>query len=88
MPSADQIDANGHLVARFLRHPAWRLILPIAIAALAFWVLNKMSQDIDFADVIADASGYPKRLLIASFIAMVVSYVSFSLYDVLIRHSV
>ena len=71
MPSADQIDTNGHPIVRFLRHPAWRLILPLAIAALAFWVLQEMSQDIDFADVIADATSYPKWLLVASFTAMV-----------------
>ena len=70
---------------RFLRHPAWRLILPVVIAALAFWVLQEMSRDIDFADVRADATSYPKSLLIASFTAMIVSYLSFAMYDVLKR---
>lgn len=88
MPSADQIDTNGHPIMRFLRHPAWRLILPLTIAALAFWVLQEMSQDIDFADVIADATSYPKWLLVASFTAMMVSYLSFAMYDVLILPSV
>lgn len=88
MPSADNIDTNGHPIMRFVRHPAWRLILPIVIAAIAFWVLEKMSQDINFSDVIADAKNYSVWLLIASFVAMVVSYLSFSLYDVLILPSV
>lgn len=88
MPSADNIDTNGHPIMRFIRHPAWRLILPVVIAAIAFWVLQKMSQDINFSDVIADAKDYSAWLLIASFVAMVVSYLSFSLYDVLILPNV
>lgn len=88
MPSAGQIDTNGNVITRFFKHPMWRLILPILVALGAFWVLHKMSQDINFTDVIADAEAYPLRLLLASLAAMVVSYLSFSLYDVLIMPSV
>ncbi len=88
MPSADKIDTNGNLISRIFKHPIWRLILPILIAIGAFWVLRKMSQDIVFTDVVADAKAYPTRLLLASLVAMMVSYLSFSMYDVLIMPSV
>ncbi|WP_458792152.1 hypothetical protein [Yoonia sp. MH D7] len=88
MPSADQIDTNGNVIARIFKHPACHLLLPILVASAAFWVLHSMSQDIDFNDVIYDAMTYPARLLLASLVAMMVSYLSFSMYDILIMPSV
>lgn len=88
MQTEAQDPVKPELIWRLLSHPALRFVVPLAITALALLVLHRMSQDINLADVKADARAYAWPVLAASFGAMCFSYLALSLYDVVILRGV
>lgn len=81
-------NAETHPMRRILTHPALRIAVPVLITGLALFVLHRMSADIHLADVQREARAYPLYILGLSFGATCLSYLSLSLYDVLILRQV
>lgn len=77
-----------HALRRLLLHPAWRIVIPLCVTALALYVLHRMSAQINLADVKKEVGAYPLAVLALSFGAMCLSYLALSLYDGIILRQV
>lgn len=76
--------AKTHPVRQYLSHPVVRIMIPLLILSISFYVLYRLSQDINLTDVESDARAYGVTVLAQSFVVMCIGYVSLSLYEVII----
>lgn len=82
MAAADVLAPQGRL-ARIVEHPAVKIALPLAIAAIAVVVLYKLAADVKWTDVRTDLATASRLSLLKALGFTALSYAGISLYDAL-----
>jgi phosphatidylglycerol lysyltransferase len=88
MQTATPVPHKTHLLRRVVADRSFKILVSLAILIIAVIVLRRMFHDINWADVKKAVSAYPCPTLGLSFSAMCISYLSLSLYDVILLRGV
>ena len=87
MAAAEALPPQVRL-SRIIEHPAFRIAVPLLIAAIAIFVLHKLSAEVKWRDVKADLAAAPDISLLKALGFTALSFVGISLYDALAVRSV
>ncbi|MCB1369242.1 MAG: bifunctional lysylphosphatidylglycerol flippase/synthetase MprF [Rhodobacteraceae bacterium] len=87
MAVADILAPQGRLM-RIVEHPTVRIALPLVIAAIAVFVLNKLAAHVKWADVKADLAAAPRLSLLAALGFTALSFAGILFYDALATRAV
>ncbi len=87
MAVAETLPPHSKLL-RIVEHPAVKVIIPIAIALLAVFVLHKLASNVKWTDVKADLATAPALSLLKALGFAALSYVGIAFYDTLAMRSV
>lgn len=87
MAAAETLSIQSRLL-RIIEHPTVKIIIPIAIALLAVFVLHKLATHVKWTDVKADLAAAPWLSLLLALCFAALSYVGIAFYDALAMRSV
>ncbi|MDU9004581.1 bifunctional lysylphosphatidylglycerol flippase/synthetase MprF [Sedimentitalea todarodis] len=75
-------------ISRLLANPAVRIIVPLVIVAITFYVLHELSAKVSWSAVKADVAASSWTSIALAIAAMAISFLALSLYDVLAVRSI
>lgn len=87
MAIADRLPSRSKLL-RIVEHPAVKIIMPLIIGVIAFFVLHKLASHVKWQDVKTDLADTPLSALLLALLCTLLSFVGISFYDALAVRSV
>lgn len=83
-----QAPAAPGRISRLIAHPAIRIVVPLLIVAITFFVLHALSAKVSWSAVKADVAASSLSSIAMAIAATAVSFLALSLYDVLAVRSI
>ena len=82
MPIPKSLPSRSQLL-RIIEHPAVKIIIPLLIGVIAFFVLHKLASHVKWTEVKTDLATTPLSALFLALLCTTLSFVGISFYDVL-----
>lgn len=75
-------------VLRIIEHPAIKIVIPLLIGLIAFFVLHKLASHVKWLDIKMDLAATPVQALLLALACTTLSFIGISFYDALALRSV